>query len=741
VRIACVGGGPAGLYFAILMKRQDPRHEVEVFERNAPDDTFGWGVVFSDATLENLEEADPESYREIAATFARWDAVDVRFKGRTIRSGGHGFCGIARKRLLQILQRRAEALGVTLRFRAEVADVAPLLDRDLVVAADGVHSLVRKRFADVFRPRVEAGRSKYIWLGTTRPFDAFTFVVRENRDGLFQVHAYRFDEELSTFIVECDEATWRRAGLHEADEARSVAYLSELFAPELRGHPLLTNRSLWINFQTVRNETWRRGNLVLMGDAAHTAHFSIGSGTKLAMEDAIALARRFAERREVPDALAAYEAERLPQVARLQRVAEESRTWFEEIRRYVAMEPQQFAFALLTRSRKVTHGNLAKRDPGYAGAMDRWFASRTEAAWAEPPPPPMFSPFRLRSLLLENRVVVSPMCMYSAEDGLVGDWHLVHLGARAVGGAGLVLTEMTDVSREGRISPGCAGMYAPEHARAWRRVVEFVHRNSRAKIGMQLAHAGRKGSCRVPWEDGLPLEEGGWPLLAPSPIPFLPWGPVPKAMDRADMETVTADFVRATRLAEEAGFDLLELHLAHGYLLASFVSPLTNRRADAYGGSLENRMRFPLEVFDAVRAAWPEAKPISVRISANDWLPGGLGPDDAVEVARMLRAHGCDIVDVSSGYTTPESIPEYGRCYQTPFSDRIRNEVGIPTMAVGAITTYDEVNSIVAAGRADLCVLARPHLVDPHWTLRAAIAQGYRAQPWPKQYLPARPMR
>jgi len=740
VRIVCVGGGPAGLYFAILMKKADPGHDVEVLERNAPDDTFGWGVVFSDATLENLEEADAESYREIAGSFARWDAIDVRFGGRTIRSSGHGFCGIARKRLLQILQRRAEGLGVRVRYRTEVADLAAFRGHDLVVAADGVNSLVRKRHADVFRPKIESGRAKYIWLGTTRLFDAFTFIVRENDHGLFQVHAYRFDERTSTFIVECDEESWRRARLDRATEKECVTYLEALFAPELHGHALLTNRSLWVNFPTVRNETWRHGNVVLMGDAAHTAHFSIGSGTKLAMEDAIALAARLGERRALDDALGAYEAERLPAVTRLQRAADESRTWFEEIARYRGMEPPQFTFALMTRSRKVTHGNLAKRDPGYVASLDRWFASRTDAAWAEPPRPPMFTPFRLRELRLENRLVCSPMCMYSSADGAPNDWHLVHLGARAVGGAGLVIAEMTDVSRDGRITPACAGMYDPAHVPAWRRVVGFVHANSRAKIGMQLAHAGRKGSCRLPWEDGLPLEEGAWPLLAPSAIPFLPWGPVPKAMDRADMDAVRDDFVRAARYADEAGFDLLELHFAHGYLLASFLSPLTNRRDDVYGGSASNRMRFPVEVFDAVRAAWPFEKPISVRISGSDWLPGGSTPDDAVELARMLRVHGCDILDVSSGYTTPESIPEFARCYQTPFSDRVRNEAGIPTMTVGAITTLDEVNSIVAAGRADLCVLARPHLLDPHWTMRAAVAQGYTGHPWPTQYLPARPM-
>ncbi len=740
MRIDCIGGGPAGLYFAILMKKAFPGHDLTVHERNDADDTFGWGVVFSDATLENLEEADAESYAEITRSFARWDAVDIKFKGRVVRSGGHGFCGIARRHLLNILQARAEALGVALRFKSEIAGLDALRAADLVVACDGVNSTLRAAFAAAFRPTLAVGRAKYIWLGTNRLFEAFTFLVAENRHGLFQVHAYRFDAHTSTFIVECDEESWRRAGLDAATTEESVAYLEELFAEDLHGHPLLTNRSLWINFLNVSNETWRHGNVVLMGDAAHTAHFSIGSGTKLAMEDAIALAARLKERRSLPDALAAYEEERKPAVDRLQRVAGVSQAWFEEIARYRGMEPAQFGFALMTRSRKVTHGNLALRDAGYVASLDRWFVSRTEAAGTEPPPPPMFTPLRLRGLLLENRVVCSPMCMYSAEEGTVADWHLVHLGSRAVGGAGLVISEMTDISRLGRITPGCAGMYGPAHVAAWKRVTDFVHGQTRAKIALQLAHAGRKGSTKLMWDGiDLPLDDGNWPLLSASPIPYLPQSQVPKAMDRRDMDAVRDDFVRAARMAVDAGFDMLELHMAHGYLLASFLSPLTNVRRDGYGGSLANRMRYPLDVFDAVRAAWPAERPISVRISAHDWAPGGLVPDDAVEVARMLEEHGCDIIDVSSGQTTADAEPIYGRLFQTPFSDRIRQEAGIPTMAVGAITNFDEVNTILLAGRADLCVLARAHLGDPYWTLHAAAAQGYAALPWPQQYLAVKP--
>ncbi|MGH7163792.1 MAG: bifunctional salicylyl-CoA 5-hydroxylase/oxidoreductase [Planctomycetota bacterium] len=737
MKIAVVGGGPAGLYFSILMRKADPRHEIELFERNAPDDTFGWGVVFSDATLDNLEEADKETHDAIAASFARWDAIDVVFRGRTIRSGGHGFCGIARKRLLNILQERAASLGVRLHHGSEARDLDRLASADLLVGADGVKSAVRARHAGVFRPDLDVRKAKYVWLGTTRPFDAFTFLVRENEHGLFQVHAYRFDETTSTFIAECDPESWRAAGLDGASTAATVAYLEHLFAEDLQGHRLLTNKSEWISFVTVKNERWRHGNVVLMGDAAHTAHFSIGSGTKMAMEDAICLRRAIGESRSLDAALADYEEERKWYVERLQDAAQDSLEFFEEIGRFKDYEPERLAYCLLTRSNKVTHDNLKERDPEYIASVERWFARPA------PPRPPLLTPFRLRGLTLENRVVCSPMCMYSAEDGTVNDWHLVHLGSRAVGGAGLVMAEMTDVSREARITPGCAGMYKPEHVAAWKRVVDFVHERSGARIGLQIAHAGRKGSTKLMWL-GIdePLEEGNWPLLSASPLPYFgDRSQVPREMDRRDMDLVRDQFARAARMAEEAGFDLLEIHMAHGYLLACFLSPLTNVRADEYGGTLENRLRFPLEVFDAVRAAWPEQKPISVRMSGTEWVEGGLTVEDAVEIARALKAHGCDIVDVSSGLTTPESEPEYGRCFQTPFAHRIRNEAGIPTIAVGGISRHGEINRILVSGSADLCALARPHLSDPYFTLHAAAQLEHFDQRWPDQYEPAKPRR
>ena len=742
MRIVTVGGGPAGLYLSLLMKKADPAHDVTVLERNRPDDTFGFGVVFSDATLERFAEADPESHRDIVASLAHWDDVDVHYQGQVVTSTGHGFCGLGRQRLLDILQRRCAELGVTLRFGAEVADPAAWADADLVVGADGVNSTVRAHHAEAFAARVDVRRNKFVWLGTTYPFRAFTFIFKADAHGLWRVHAYRYDATHSTFILETTEDTWRRAGLAEATEDDTLAFAEALFARELEGHRLLKNRSLWRSFPTVRNARWAHGSLVLVGDAAHTAHFSIGSGTKLAIEDSIALARSLRTHADVPSALAAYEAERRPEVESLQRAAQVSLEWFEATERYHRrLAPVPFVFSLLTRSLRVTHANLKVRDAKFVETVDRWCAEQAaiQTRTAVPGhPPPMFTPFRLRDLVLANRIVVSPMCQYSAEDGAPNDWHLVHLGSRAMGGAALVMAEMTDVSREGRISPGCTGMYEPEHVPAWRRIVEFVHGHTRAAIGLQLAHAGRKGSTRRLWEgidEALP--DGNWPLISASPLPFLPHGQVPREMDRRDMDAVRDDFVRAAGMAEEAGFDLLELHFAHGYLLASFLSPLTNRRRDEHGGDLAARARYPLEVFEAVRAAWPAAKPMSVRISATDWAPGGFTPDDAVALARLLKARGCDVVDVSAGQTVSDAEPVYGRLYQIPFSDRVRQEAGIATMTVGAITTYADVNSIIAAGRADLCVLARAHLYDPYWTLHAAWEQGVEP-PLPNQYLSLR---
>lgn len=753
VRIHIVGGGPAGLYFSILMKKADPQHEIVVFERNRADDTFGFGVVFSDATLGNIAAADQETYDAITREFAHWDDIDIYYQQQVLNSTGHGFCGLSRHLLLKLLQERAASLKVELRFEHEVQSLEALRAADLLVIADGVNSVFREQLKEHFRPSVDWRSNRFIWLGTTLPLKAFSFFFKETSAGLWRVHAYRYNEQHSTFIVECTEQTWRRAGMDSASEDESITFLSALFADELQGHPLLKNRSIWRAFPTIKNGSWVHENMVLMGDAAHTAHFSIGSGTKLALEDAIALAAELKQHASVREALTAYDGNHRPSVEATQRAAQVSLTWFEETERYYGkLEPLQFAFSLLTRSLRITHDNLKMRDPRFVETLDTWVCEKAAQQVGRPIepasvlnpttgkkekrlPPPMFTPFKLRELTLSNRVVLSPMCMYSAEDGMPNDWHLVHLGSRAVGGAGLILTEMTDVSREGRITPGCTGLYRDEHVAGWKRIVEFVHAQKGVAIGVQLAHAGRKGSTRRMWEGiDQPLEHGNWELMAPSPVPYLPVNQVPRAMNRADMDRVKADFVASAERAEAAGFDLLELHFAHGYLLSTFLTPLANRRTDEYGGSLENRMRYPLEVFDAVRAVWPAHKPMSVRISATDWAPGGFTGDDAVALARVLKAHGCDVVDVSAGQTVAEAKPVYGRLFQTPFSERVRLEADVPTMTVGNISSYADVNSIVAAGRADLCAIARAHLFDPYWTRHAAQEQGWPLR-WPDPYV------
>ena len=744
MRIVCVGGGPGGLYFAVLMNKADPRHQIRVVERNRPDDTFGFGVVFSDATMAGIADADSEAYRGIARHLVHWDDIDVHYRGERITSTGHGFSGMSRHTLLRVLQEQARAAGVELCFEREISTLDDLRDADLVVAADGANSTVRRLLQDRIDTTIDQRPNRFVWLGTSKPFPAFTFYFKNDDHGLWRVHAYQYGPDRSTFIVECREDTWKSAGMDRANEQETAAFLERLFAEELDGHALITNRSVWRQFPTIRTDPWSSGSIVLLGDAAHTAHFSVGSGTRMAMEDAVALRDSLHEyAHDVSAALRAYEARRRPQVESLQRAAQASLQWFEDTERYMSLEPIQFTFSLLTRSLRITHEDLRTRDAKFLARVDDWVARQAErqVRGSERPaphtsaPPPMFTPFRLRDLVLANRVVVSPMCQYVAADGTIGDWHMVHLGSRAMGGAGLVMAEMTDVSRDARISPWCAGLYRPEHAAAWKRVVDFVHRETPAAIGVQLGHAGRKGATQRLWEgDNEPLQGGGWPLVSASPIPYFPdRSPVPREMTRADMDCAVADFARAAELARDAGFDLLEIHMAHGYLLASFISPLTNTRTDEYGGAPDNRMRFPLEIFDACRAVWPAEKPMSVRISAVDWAPGGMEPEDAVEVARMLKSHGCDIVDVSAGQTIPDQRPAYGRLFQTPFADRIRHQIGMATMAVGNISSYMDVNTIIAAGRADLCVLARAHLFDPYWTRHAAWMLGYQL-PWPDPY-------
>ena len=745
MKIVVIGGGPGGLYFSLLMKKANPDHDIAVYERNRPDDTFGFGVVFSDETLGNFLANDPDTYQRITQKFAYWDEIEVRIKGEKIFSGGHGFAGLSRLVLLEILQQRCAELGVEMHFQHEIDDLGQFSDADLIVASDGINSAIRERYQEAFQPTFDWRKNRFCWLGTTKFFPAFRFSFRETKHGIFFFGGYSYDHGYATVVPECTEQTWLNAGLDQASEDDTCRFLEDVFADDLDGHPLLKNRSLWRNFPTIRNAHWYHQNIVLLGDALHTAHYSIGSGTKLAMEDAIALATACeSSPSDVLAALANFETKRRDEVERTQWAADFSLVWCEQLPRYWPLEPMQFAFSLLSRSKQITYENLQLRDKNYVDQVDRWWAGKVArdhdiAVAGDPPPPPIFTPFRLRDTVIANRIVVSPMDQYCAVEGTPTDWHFVHLGSRAIGGAGIVSTEMTCISREGRITTGCAGMYEPEHIDAWRRIVAFVHANSRAKAMMQLGHCGRKGSTGLGWQ-GMdePLDDGNanWRLYSASPIPFAPINQVPIEMGRAKMSEICDQFVRAAEMADAAAFDILELHMAHGYLLSSFISPLTNVRSDDYGGSLDNRMRYPLEVFDRVREAWPADKPISVRISATDWVEdGGFTEDDAVAISRMLAGHGCDIIDVSAGQTTPQAQPRYGRMFQTPFADQVRQEAGCATIAVGNITSADQANTIVAAGRADLVALGRPHLADPYFTLHAAAHYGYEAQWWPNQYL------
>ena len=750
MRITCIGGGPAGLYFALLMKQRDPANQVTLIERNAASDTFGWGVVLSDQMLGALRRADPKTASQIFESFNHWDDIEVHFQGRSVRSSGHGFCGIGRGRLLNILQERCRELNVDLRFYTECASVEDI-SADLIIAADGLNSRIRTQYAATFEPDIDLRQCRFVWLGTHKAFDAFTFAIEPTPWGWFQAHAYRFDESTSTFIVEAPEAVWRAAGLEDMSKEDAIAFCERLFAKYLDGKSLLSNSAhlrgsaQWMRFPRVVCKRWVHrlaGSgtpLVLMGDAAHTAHFSIGSGTKLALEDAIDLAASLdAHKNDLNAALADYEARRSVEVLKIQNAARNSTEWFENVERHAKLAPEQFAYSLLTRSQRISHENLRLRDAAYVGSFEHWLAQR--AGLDMQGVPPMFTPFTLRGVTLKNRVVVSPMAQYSAVDGVAGDYHLVHLGARAMGGAALVFTEMTCPSAAARITPGCCGLWNDAQQGAFARIARFVHANSSAKLGLQLGHSGAKGSTRVPWEgEDQPLERGNWPLLSASPQQYVPgvsaWS---RAMTRAEMEQVRHEFVAATRRAVEAGFDWLELHCAHGYLLSAFLSPLTNQRTDEYGGSLENRLRYPLEVFAAMRAVWPAQLPMSVRLSAHDWVPGGTTPPDAVQMARAFKGAGADLIDVSSGQVSKAQQPVYGRMYQTPFAESIRNQVGIATMAVGAISEADHVNSIIAAGRADLCAIARPHLANPAWTLLEAAKIGYTlgtGADWPVQYL------
>lgn len=748
MRVLCLGGGPAGLYFAISMKLKDPTHEVVLLERNRADDTFGWGVVLSDDAMSKLRMNDPQSASEIEANFAYWDDIAVVHHGHRTVSGGHGFAGVGRMKLLLILQARARELGVDMRFETTFKSAEEYRkEYDLVVACDGINSAIRAEYADVFKPDIDTRLCKFVWLGTHQKFDdAFTFIFEESEHGWMWIHAYQFDNDMATVIVECTQETWDNWGFEHMSKEEGIAVCERVFEKHLGGHKLISNAShlrgaaVWMNFPRVICERWHHENVVLMGDSAATGHFSIGSGTRLAFDSAIALADYLHSEPDMKTAFERYQAERRLEVLRLQSAARNSLEWFEEVERYLDLDPVQFNYSLLTRSQRISHENLRLRDAKWLESAEAWFQQQAGVPEGAPVRRPMFAPFKLRDMALKNRVVVSPMAQYKAVDGCPTDWHFVHYAERAKGGAGLVYTEMTCVSPEGRITPGCPGLYAPEHEAAWRRIVDFVHSETEAKICMQIGHSGAKGSTQLGWQEmDAPLLQDNWETLSPSGVAWSERNPAPKVMDRADMDMVRDQFVAATEMAQRAGFDMVELHMAHGYLLSAFITPLTNKREDEYGGSLENRMRFPLEVYHAVRAVWPNEKPISVRISANDWVgDDGVTPQEAVEIAEMLKQAGVDICDVSAGQTSTRAQPIYGRMFQTPFSDRIRNEAHMATMAVGNIYEPDHVNSILMAGRADLVCLARPHLADPYWTLHAAAELGDHDERWPDPYLPGR---
>ncbi len=736
MRVAVIGGGPAGLYFAILLKRDQPGARITVVERNRPDDTFGFGVVFSDQTLDTFAAADTPSYRAIVENFAYWDDIEIQVRGTMHRIGGNGFCGCSRRSLLMLLHDRARALGVELLFNQEAAP-EDFPDADLIVAADGINSTIRTRSEAHFQPYTDLRPNRFAWMGSTRSFDAFTFFFKELPEGIFIAHCYQYEPGASTWVLEMEPETFARTGLAQATEAEFARFMEHVFAEELNGHKLITNRSLWRQFPMIRCARWTQGNIVLLGDAKATAHFSIGSGTKLAMEDAIALHAAVMAGGSVADCLARFEHGRREAVEKIQHAADVSLVWFEHVRRFWPMHPTRFAFGVMTRSKAITYDDLALRAPDFVQEVDALFA-REVAGNGEPAnaaKPPMFQPFRLRCMRLANRVVVSPMCQYSAEEGLPTDWHMVHYGARATGGAGLIYTEMTCPSADARITPGCTGLWNDTQEAAWTRIVAFTHAHGAAKMCLQLGHGGRKGSTRLMWDAmDRPLQQGGWPIISASAIPYFPDSPVPRAMDRADMNRVVSDFRQAVERGQRCGFDMLELHCAHGYLLASFLSPLTNTRTDEYGGTVENRLRFPLEVFDALRKIWPAEKPTSVRLSATDWADGGISEADVVAIARAFASHGCDLLDVSTGQTVADAAPVHGRMFQVPFSDMIRNETGLATMCVGSITSADQVNTILAAGRADLVALARPHLVDPGFATRAAADYGVADIACPVQY-------
>ena len=748
MKISVIGGGPGGLYYALLTKKRNPECEIDIFEQNRADDTFGFGVVFSDETLDEFLAADPESYDLIRESFAWWGDIVIEHKGKRTIVGGNGFAGCSRQTLLTMLQDRCAQVGVNMHFSQAIDDAAfeeKCETSDLVVLADGINSAFRKKYEKDFGVKTEEKRNKFTWLGSTRPLDAFTFFFKETEHGHFCAHTYQYEEGRSTWVVETTPECWAACGFEGKSEAETARYLENVFEQELEGHKFLTNRSMWRNFPKITCESWNHKNMVMIGDNKATAHWSIGSGTKLAMECAIALSDATVEHgRDIEKIFAQYEDERRTPVEITQHNAEVSLRWFENMPLHWDKDHFAFAFSVMSRGKSVTWDNLKLRDAKFLEDAEQEYYARykheTGRDVAADKPTPMFTPFTLRDMRLENRVVMAPMAQYCAEDGNLTDWHFTHYTARAIGGAGLIFTEMTCPTDDARITTGCAGLWSDEQESQWKRIVDFIHETSDTKIALQLGHAGRKGSTKTP-ELGMdmPMDEGNWPLISASPIPYIDGtSQIPAEITREKMDEIRETFVAAANRGQNAGFDMLELHCAHGYLLASFLSPLTNQRTDDYGGSVENRVKFPLEMFKALRAVWPNEKPMSVRLSSSDWADGGLTLDDLKVVAQTFKDAGVDIIHTSSGETVKWQKPVFGRMWQTPFAEFVKQHVDIPTIAVGDITLPEQINTIICDERADLCALARPHLNNPFFTRQAAGHYGVRkvgnkAMGWPAQ--------
>ena len=735
MKISVIGGGPGGLYFSILLKKAIPTCEIDIYERNKPDDSFGFGVVFSDETLSEFLMRDPKSYDLIRSKFAYWDALDVARDGEIVRISGNGFCGCSRKTLLQLLQQRCTEEGINFHFEHNVDDLSQFKNSDVIIACDGIGSQIRTQFASDFGTKIELKKNRFVWMGSTKPLDAFTYFFRNTPYGMIVAHAYQYEKGMSTWIFECSDATWKNAGFEVENEQDTIQKIAHLFKEELEGHGLISNKSYWRQFPAITNEKWHKDNIVLLGDAKATAHYSIGSGTKLAMECAIGLADALIEfPNNIPQAFDKYEKTRRNRVEMIQYAANVSLDWFENMDRNAQHDFQQFAFGCMTRSKKVTFENLAIRDASFPEKVLAEF--NTKLGISDLKTPAAFTSFSLRKMKLENRIVMAPMGQYSAENGLVNNWHLVHYGARATGGVGLLLTEMTAISNSGRITLGCAGIWNKEQVVEWLKITDFIHTNSASKIGIQLGHSGRKGAVNVPKiGNNIPLEKESWDLISASPIAFSSKNAIPKEMTLDDMNLIVSEFVQATKNTDEADFDVIELQAHHGFLLASFLSPLTNIRKDEFGGSIENRLKFPLRVFTEMRAVFNQDKPMSVRISASDWAENGISEEDVLQIATAFKTAGADIINVSTGNTVENQKPLVGRMWQTPFSDAIRNSVHIPTITAGYIQDIDQINTILLNGRADLIALGRPLLLDANFVRTAQAYEQFKATTIPNQYL------